>query len=75
VSDKQEGLKILSDHPETKDRVVAINAMPAMGAVTPLLDAVGWAALKRICAIEAPAAPAPAAAGPDGQSREKTNPQ
>ena len=74
VSDKQEGLKILRDHPETKDRVVTINAMPAPGAATPLLDAASWAALKRICAIEAPPAP-PAAAGPDGQSGQKRNPQ
>jgi len=62
VSDKEEGLKILRDHPETKDRVVAINAMPAVGAATPLLDAASWAALKRICATEAAATPAPATA-------------
>jgi len=49
VSDKHEGLKILSDHPETKDRVVAINAMPTVGAAVPVMDAASWAALKRIC--------------------------
>jgi Zn-dependent protease with chaperone function len=87
VSDKQEGLKILRDHPETKDRVVAINAVPAAGAVTPVLDAASWAALKRICATEAstPAAPAAmpahgksaksAAAQPDGAGGQKMNPQ
>ena len=91
VSNKEEGLKILRDHPETKDRVIAINAMPAAAATAPLMDAASWAALKRICANEpspAPAAapalvpgdgkaaaPAAAAAGPNGRGGQKMNPQ
>jgi Zn-dependent protease with chaperone function len=45
------GSKILLDHPQTKDRIVAINA--AAGAlpanVEPLLSPAEWTALKRIC--------------------------
>jgi Zn-dependent protease with chaperone function len=44
------GPKILSDHPETRDRVAAIEALAASGARRPLLDQSEWAALKRICA-------------------------
>ena len=44
------GLKILLDHPQTKDRVAAINAgARPPSAAQPLLDAAEWAALKRIC--------------------------
>jgi hypothetical protein len=45
------GVKILLDHPETKDRVAAINAAAATlpNAQRPLLTAAEWAALKRIC--------------------------
>jgi Zn-dependent protease with chaperone function len=49
VSDKKEGLKILLDHPDTRDRITAINAAVTMGATTPLLDAADWTALKQIC--------------------------
>ena len=62
VSDKNEGMKILLDHPETKDRIIAINAVVASGATTPLLDAADWSALKMICAPP----PASGAAQPDG---------
>ena len=45
------GSKILADHPQTKDRVAAINAaadrLPA--AAAPLLNAAEWNALKGIC--------------------------
>jgi Zn-dependent protease with chaperone function len=45
------GVNILLDHPQTKDRVAAVNA--AAGALQserrPLLTAAEWAALKRIC--------------------------
>jgi hypothetical protein len=43
------GVKILTDHPDTRERVAIIEAVasPARGA--PLLDAVHWAALRRIC--------------------------
>ena len=41
-------VRILLDHPETRARVDAINAV-ALGATRPLLDKAQWAALKRIC--------------------------
>ncbi len=50
ASDKEHGLKILLDHPETRARIAAIDAVPVYGATQPLLDATDWAALKRICA-------------------------
>src|SRR3984893_4413740 len=50
MADKDEGIKILSDHPDTKDRIVAINAVAPAGSTTPLLGAADWAALKQICA-------------------------
>ena len=53
VSDKDEGMKILLDHPETKDRISAINAVATAGVTTPLLDAADWSALKQICASRA----------------------
>jgi Zn-dependent protease with chaperone function len=53
MSDKEEGIKILSDHPDTKDRIVAINAIAPARATTPLLGAADWAALKQICAAPA----------------------
>jgi hypothetical protein len=50
ASDKDEGMKLLSDHPETRDRIGAINAAAPSGATAPLLDAADWSALKQICA-------------------------
>jgi len=50
VSDKEHGIKILLDHPETRDRIAAIDAVTVAGPTTPLLDATGWNALKQICA-------------------------
>jgi Zn-dependent protease with chaperone function len=67
TADKDEGIKILADHPDTKDRVIAIDAMAPAGASTPLLGAADWAALKQICAPSpggAPTAPASATATP-----------
>ncbi len=43
------GVRILLDHPETKDRVTAINLMTPPGPVRPLLDPKEWAALRRVC--------------------------
>lgn len=45
------GVKILLDHPQTKDRVAAINAAANTlpGERRPLLTPPEWAALKRIC--------------------------
>jgi Zn-dependent protease with chaperone function len=42
-------LKLLLDHPETKDRVDAINSRAGVGATTPLLAPSEWADLKRVC--------------------------
>ena len=44
------GPKILADHPETRDRVAAIEAMPRFTPGTALLEQTEWAALKAICA-------------------------
>jgi Zn-dependent protease with chaperone function len=43
------GPKVLADHPETRDRVVAIEAMAGSGPRRPLLDQTEWAALKAVC--------------------------
>ena len=46
------GIKILLDHPQTKERVIAINAAAAAGLQVPrrpLLTPNEWAALRRIC--------------------------
>src|SRR4029077_8180815 len=65
TADKDEGIKILADHPDTKDRVITINAIAPAGASTPLLGAADWAALKQICAATpAGATTAPAGATP-----------
>jgi Zn-dependent protease with chaperone function len=50
VADKDHGIKILLDYPETKDRIAAMDAVAAAGPTTPLLDAAGWSALQQICA-------------------------
>ncbi len=50
VGDKNEGMKLLLDHPETKDRIAAIDAVAIAGTPVPLLDAADWSALKQICA-------------------------
>jgi Zn-dependent protease with chaperone function len=50
VSDKDQGMKILLDHPETKERINAIEAVAPASAPMPLLDAADWSALKQICA-------------------------
>jgi hypothetical protein len=44
------GIRILLDHPETKERVAKINAATASGPRRALLDDAEWSALKRICA-------------------------
>jgi Zn-dependent protease with chaperone function len=45
-----EGLTLLRDHPETKDRITAINAVAITRTPVPLIDAADFAALKHICA-------------------------
>jgi len=42
-------LKLLLDHPETKERVNAINARAGTGTITPVLAPAEWADLRRIC--------------------------
>ncbi len=44
------GMKLLVDHPDTKDRLAAINAAVRPKAAAALLTPAEWAALKRICA-------------------------
>ncbi len=44
------GMKILLDHPETKERVAAINKLAATHPPSPILEASEWATLKQICA-------------------------
>jgi Zn-dependent protease with chaperone function len=45
------GSDLLKDHPQTKDRIAAINAAAAASSAThqPVLTSAEWAALKRIC--------------------------
>jgi Zn-dependent protease with chaperone function len=43
------GIKLLLDHPVTKERVAAIEAFPASASSVSLLEPAEWAALKRIC--------------------------
>jgi Zn-dependent protease with chaperone function len=43
------GPKLLLDHPETKDRVVAIETMAGSGPTRPLLNKTEWSDLKHIC--------------------------
>jgi Zn-dependent protease with chaperone function len=54
VADKDHGLKILLDHPETRDRIAAIDAVAVTGAGAPLLDTADWSALKQICSAQPP---------------------
>jgi len=68
VSDKEHGMKILPDHPETKESISAIDALSGVGAARPLLDAEDWSALKQICAV-----PAGGAASGNGQATKADN--
>lgn len=43
------GPTILADHPDTRDRVAAIEAMATSGPRRALLDQTQWAALKTVC--------------------------
>jgi Zn-dependent protease with chaperone function len=54
VEDKDQGMRLLLDHPETKDRIAAIDAVAVPGQTTPLLDAADWSALQQICAPPSP---------------------
>jgi Zn-dependent protease with chaperone function len=50
IEGKKRGLAILRDHPETRDRIAAINAVEVSAPSAPLLDVAEWSALKQICA-------------------------
>ena len=65
VDDKDRGMKILLDHPETKDRIAAIDAIAAPRRMMPLLNAADWSALKQICS--APPAKGATTAPGDGR--------
>jgi predicted Zn-dependent protease len=71
TSDKREGPKILRDHPETKDRIVAIDAAATTSATAPLISAADWAALKQICASSVPSSPRSSQASAAAQSPGK----
>jgi predicted Zn-dependent protease len=43
------GPKILADHPETRDRVAAIESMAPSGPKKALLDQREWETLKTVC--------------------------
>jgi len=49
ASDKDEGVALLRDHPETKDRIAAINKVTVDDPPKPLLTGAEWKALKAIC--------------------------
>jgi Zn-dependent protease with chaperone function len=49
ASDKDEGVALLHDHPETKDRIAAINKVTVDDPPKPLLTGAEWKALKAIC--------------------------
>jgi Zn-dependent protease with chaperone function len=72
ASDKDAGPKILRDHPETKDRIVAINAVATTGATAPLLSAEDWTALKHICAPIAANKAGPSGGGPPSRGATRT---
>jgi Zn-dependent protease with chaperone function len=61
VGDKDQGMKLLLDHPETKDRIAAIDAAAAPRATMPLLNPAEWSALKQICSSLPPKGAMPAA--------------
>ena len=42
-------VEVLTDHPETNDRAIAIEAMASSTPRRPLLNQTEWAALKAIC--------------------------
>ena len=50
ASDRDEGMALLRDHPETKDRIAAINKVTVEAPPMPLLTGAEWKALKAICA-------------------------
>ena len=43
-------MKLLLDHPETKERIAAINAAAMPRETLAFLSAAEWSALKQICA-------------------------
>jgi len=50
ASDKDDGMALLRDHPDTKDRIAAINKVTLEDPPRPLLTTAEWKALKFMCA-------------------------
>ena len=53
ASANEEGFEFLRDHPDTKDRIVAINKVTVDDPPRPLLTGTEWKALKAICVASA----------------------
>jgi Zn-dependent protease with chaperone function len=49
ADDRNPAPKLFRDHPETQERIAAINSLPVASARIPLLGESDWSALKRIC--------------------------
>jgi Zn-dependent protease with chaperone function len=49
AGETENGIKILANHPATKERAVWIETAARSKTHAPLLDEAGWAALRRIC--------------------------
>jgi Zn-dependent protease with chaperone function len=69
AADKEDGFELLRDHPDTKDRIAAINAVAANNRPQGLLSGPEWAALKTICAA------VPDGGTPNGQAKSPEQPQ
>jgi Zn-dependent protease with chaperone function len=48
---KEQGFELLSDHPDTKARIAAIDEATAKDQLRPMLTGAEWKALKAICTL------------------------
>jgi Zn-dependent protease with chaperone function len=69
AADKDGGFELLRDHPDTKDRIAAINHVASSNRPLQLLSAPEWAALKTICAA------VPDGGTPNGQAKSPDQPK
>jgi Zn-dependent protease with chaperone function len=69
AADKEGGFELLRDHPETKDRIAAINAVSTGNRPKPPLNEPEWNALKAICAA------LPDGGTPNGQAKSPGQPK
>jgi beta-barrel assembly-enhancing protease len=69
AADKDGGFELLRDHPDTKDRIAAINNVASNNRPLQLLSAPEWAALKTICAA------VPDGGTPNGQAKSPDPPK